>query len=225
VKLYLSSFRLGDHPERLVDLLPASARVAVIANSIDNEDPELRGEKVAAELSGLTELGLYAEELDLRDYSGDSAVSGGQGDSVVSAGSGNELRARLKQYDGVWVRGGNVFVLRVAMAHSGADKILPELIRSEALVYAGYSAGPCVLAPNLRGLELCDDVTQVTGEVIWDGLGVLDHAIVPHLNSPGHPETELLEKVVDLYDRNGVAYLPMRDGQALVVDGPTRELV
>jgi dipeptidase E len=222
VKLYLSSFRLGDHPERLVDLLPASPRVAVIANSIDNEDPELRVAKVAAELTWLTELGLRADELDLRDYSGASAVSG---DSAVSAGSGDELRARLTQYDGVWVCGGNVFVLRVAMAHSGADKILPELIRSEALVYAGYSAGPCVLAPSLRGLELCDDLTQVTGEVIWDGLGVLDHAIVPHLDSPGHPETELLEKVVDLYDRTGVAYLPMRDGQALVVDGPTCELV
>jgi dipeptidase E len=216
VKLYLSSFRLGDHPERLVDLLPASPRVAVIANSIDNEDAELRVANVAAELTWLTEFGLRADELDLRDYSGDSAVA---------AGSGDELRARLTQYDGVWVRGGNVFVLRVAMAHSGADKILPELIRSEALVYAGYSAGPCVLAPSLRGLELCDDPTQVTGEVIWDGLGVLDHAIVPHLDSPGHPETELLEKVVDLYDRTGVAYLPMRDGQALVVDGPTRELV
>jgi dipeptidase E len=231
VKLYLSSFRLGDHPERLVDLLPASPRVAVIANSIDNEDPELRVAKVAAELTWLTELGLRAEELDLRDYSGDSAVSGGwggsagSGDSAVSAGSGDELRARLTQYDGVWVRGGNVFVLRVAMAQSGGDKILPELIRSDTLVYAGYSAGPCVLAPSLRGLELCDDPTQVTGEVIWDGLGVLDHAIVPHLDSPGHPETELLEKVVDLYDRTGVAYLPMRDGQALVVDGPTRELV
>jgi dipeptidase E len=89
VKLYLSSFRLGDHPERLVDLLPASPRVAVIANSIDNEDPELRVAKVAAELTWLAELGLRADELDLRDYSGGSA---GSGDSAVSAGSGDELR-------------------------------------------------------------------------------------------------------------------------------------
>jgi dipeptidase E len=210
VKLYLSSFRLGDHPERLVALLPASPRVAVIANAIDNEPAELRVEKVAAELTWLTGLGLRTEELDLRDHSG---------------GSGDDLSARLTQYDGVWVRGGNVFVLRVALARSGADKILPGLIRSEELVYAGYSAGPCVLAPSIRGLELCDDITQVTGEVIWDGLGVLDHAIVPHLDSPGHPETELLEKVVEFYDRSGVRYLPMRDGQALVIDGESRELV
>ena len=205
MKLYLSSFRLGDHPERLVALLPRSARVAVICNAIDTEEPEIRREKVADEITWLTELGLRADELDLR--------------------VADDLSTRLTQYDGVWVRGGNVFVLRVAMARSGADEILPELIRSEQLVYAGYSAGPCVLAPSLRGLELCDDVTAVDGEAIWDGLGVLDHAIVPHLNSPGHPEMELLEKVQDLYQRTGVPHLAMSDGQALVIDGATRELV
>ncbi|MEV5962487.1 Type 1 glutamine amidotransferase-like domain-containing protein [Kribbella sp. NPDC051952] len=205
MKLYLSSFRLGDHPEHLVALLPPAARVAVICNSIDTEDPAVRREKVADEITWLTDLGLDPRELDLRETT--------------------DLRADLAEYDGVWVRGGNVFVLRAAMARSGADRILPELIRSEQLVYAGYSAGPCVLAPSLRGLELCDDAGAVDGEVRWDGLGVLDHAIVPHLDSPGHPETELLAKVAELYDRTGVPHLKMRDGQALVIDGDRRELV
>jgi dipeptidase E len=202
VKLYLSSFRLGDHPEHLVGLLPPGARVAVVCNSIDAEAPEVRREKVADEITWLTDLGLHPRELDLRETT--------------------DLRADLAAYDGVWVRGGNVFVLRAAMARSGADRILPELIRSEQLVYAGYSAGPCVLAPSLRGLELCDDAE---GEVIWDGLGVLDHAIVPHLDSPGHPETDLLAKVAELYDRTGVPHVKMRDGQALVIDGDRRQLV
>ncbi|MEU4289549.1 Type 1 glutamine amidotransferase-like domain-containing protein [Kribbella sp. NPDC026596] len=205
MKLYLSSFRLGDHPERLVTLLPPQVRVAVIGNSIDNEDAAVRREKVAEEIAWLTDLGLRADELDLR--------------------ATNDLRAELGEYDGVRVRGGNVFVLRIAMASSGADQILPELIRSGELVYAGYSAGPCVLAPSLRGLELCDDTSAVDGDIIWDGLGVLDHAIVPHLDSPGHPETELLAGVAEPYDRTGVAYLPMTDGQALVIDGAHRELV
>jgi len=201
VKLYLSSFRLGDHPEQLLALLPPRARVAVICNSIDAEEPDVRREKVADEITWLTELGLQPVELDLR------------------------TSADFSSYDGVWVRGGNVFVLREAMARSGADQVLPDLIRSEQLVYAGYSAGPCVLAPSLRGLELCDDAGAVDGEVIWDGLGVLDHAIVPHLNSPGHPEMELLEKVAARYDQTNVPYLPMHDGQALVINGNHRELI
>jgi dipeptidase E len=205
MKLYLSSFRLGDHPDRLVALLPRAARVAVICNSIDTEDPDVRREKVADEIAWLAELGLHPDELDLRDVT--------------------DLRVELAGYDGVWVRGGNVFVLRAAMARSGADEVLPELIRSEQLVYAGYSAGPCVLAPSLRGLELCDDAGAVDGEISWDGLGVLDHAIVPHLDSPGHPETELLAKVADLYDRTGVPHVKMTDGQVLVIDGSHRELL
>jgi dipeptidase E len=207
MKLYLSSFRLGDHPERLMALLPPAGRVAVICNSLDAEDPAVRREKVQAEITWLNELGLRPAELDLRDVTGE------------------DLRARLTSYDGVWVRGGNVFVLRAAMALSGADKILPDLIRDEQLVYAGYSAGPCVLAPSLRGLELCDEAEAVDGEIIWDGLGLLDHAILPHLDSPGHPETELLEKVAELYERTGVPHLKLRDGQALVINGPHRELL
>lgn len=202
MKLYLSSFRLGDHPERLVALLPPAARVAVICNSIDAEDPAVRREKVADEITWLTGLGLHAEELDLRDA--------------------GDLRARLTPYDGLWVRGGNVFVLRAAMAKSGADQLLPDLIRDEQLVYAGYSAGACVLAPSLRGLELCDDPTATP---IWDGLGVLDHAFVPHLDSPDHPETDLVAKVAAHYDQTNTPYLPLRDGQALVINGDHRELV
>lgn len=207
MKLYLSSFRLGDHPERMVAMLPPAGRVAVVCNSIDAEDPAVRRDKVADEITWLTELGLSPDELDLR--------------SCV----GEELKARLAEYDGLWVRGGNVFVLRAAMAKSGADQILPELIRDEQIVYAGYSAGPCVLTPSLRGLELVDDADAVDGELIWEGLGVIDHAIVPHLDSPGHPETELVANVAALYDRTGVPYLPMRDGQALLIDGDHRELV
>ena len=92
-------------------------------------------------------------------------------------------------------------------------------------MYAGYSAGACVLAPSLRGLELCDDINQVDGEVLWDGLAVLDEAIVPHLNSPGHPETELVEQVRAHYEQTGVPHLPLQDGQALIINGPTRELL
>jgi dipeptidase E len=69
MRLYLSSFRLGDHPERFVSMVPPPGRVAVICNAIDNE-PEERPEKVAQEIAWLSELGLEPSELDLRDYFG-----------------------------------------------------------------------------------------------------------------------------------------------------------
>jgi dipeptidase E len=54
---------------------------------------------------------------------------------------------------------------------------------------------------------------------IWDGLGVLEYAIVPHVDSPGHPENRALEQVADEYRRTGTPHKTLRDGQVLLLDG------
>jgi dipeptidase E len=86
-----------------------------------------------------------------------------------------------------------------------------------------------VLAPSLRGLELCDPPRQVTeawdAEPLWDGLGILDHAFVPHIDSPGHPETELCGRVAEHYRANGTLHRTLRDGQVLVVDGDRSDII
>jgi dipeptidase E len=197
VRLYLSSFRIGDEPERLLELLGSGRRAAVIANAIDDQDPTARREGVEREVVALAELGLEPQELDLRE------------------------RPDLGGYDLVWLRGGNVFLLRYALAASGADAALLQLLRDDALVYGGYSAGACVLAPRLRGLELVDNPEAVTAtygaEPVWDGLGVLDYAIVPHVDSPGHPETERCNALAEHYRAEGVPHRTLRDGEVLVI--------
>ena len=141
VRMYLSSHRLGDHPEQLLTLLRTPGPVAVIANALDAAPAEIRARGVHDELAALRDLGLTAEELDLRDYFPDH----------------QRLADTLAGYQLVWMRGGNAFVLRYALARSGADQLLAELVRRDALVWAGYSAGCCVLAPSLGGLELMVD--------------------------------------------------------------------
>lgn len=214
--MYLSSFRLGDHPEHLVRLVGARRRVAVIANAIDEDlglGVDHRSQAVQAEVDALAGLGLVADELDLRHYFDDA---GG-------------LEAALGPYDALWVRGGNTFMLRHALRRSGGDDLVVDRVRRDAIVYAGYSAGPCVLAPSLRGLEDCDDPEAVVrtydAPVVWSGLGLLEHAIVPHIDSPGHPETDLVAVVARHYREQGVPHTTLRDGQALVVDGDVTTLV
>lgn len=210
MRLYLSSFRLGDQSDVLVELVRRTERrlaVAVIANACDVGERARRAEAVALELVALTGLGLEPFEIDLRDYDATS----------------NALARDLADCGAMWVRGGNVFTLRHAMATSGADTVIPQLIADDALVYAGYSAGGCALAPSLRGLEHCDPTAEVRelygADPTWDGLGVLDRAFVPHLDSPGHPETVLLGEVAAAYRRDDVPFWGLRDGQVLLVDG------
>ncbi len=203
MRLYLSSFRLGDHPEQLVRLAGAGGRAAVIANAMDGATEAVRRQSVELELRELAGLGFTAGEVDLRGYFGDPAG----------------LRAVLAGHDLLWVRGGNTFMLRYALHRSG-DEVLPGLLAGDALAYGGYSAGACVLAPSLRGLEAVDDAGEVTSTYqtapVWDGLGVLDYAIVPHCQSE-HPESAGCDAVAARYRAEGVEHRALRDGQALVI--------
>ncbi|MFJ3581783.1 Type 1 glutamine amidotransferase-like domain-containing protein [Streptomyces sp. NPDC090127] len=211
MRMYLSSWRTGDHPDQLLALLGSSgrpARVAVIANAVDALPAAEREAAVEREIDALTALGLEPVELDLRTFFDQSP---------------DQVAAVLERFPMVWVRGGNVFVLRHALARSGADRALVELVQRDALVYAGYSAGACVLAPALHGLEPCDDpdavATAYHASTRWDGLALLDYVVVPHIDSPGHPETEILGTVAAHYRARGVAHRTLRDGQAIVITG------
>jgi dipeptidase E len=205
---------MGDHPEHLLALAGTDGRRAVaIANALDAASPEVRRAGGELELAALADLGLDAVELDLRDYFGQE----------------QRLRRDLAGVAVVWLRGGNVFMLRYALHRSGADAVFRDLLAADALVYAGYSAGPCVLSPSLRGLELVDDAGAVTraygAPPLWDGLALLDEAFVPHYRSPGHPETAAIDQVVARYRAEGVAYRTLHDGQALLVNGPDTVIV
>jgi len=126
VRLYLSSFRTGDHPEHLVALIGRDGRRSVvIANAMDDAPPDVRRAGVDRELAALADLGVSAAELDLRDY----------------ADQQGRLRQDLAGVCLAWLRGGNTFMLRYALLRSGADDLFRELLAADALVYAGYSAG------------------------------------------------------------------------------------
>ena len=214
MRLYLSSFRMGDHPEHLKALAGQDGRRGVvIANAMDDAPPDVRRAGVELELAALADLGLDAIELDLRDY----------------FTAGQRLRRDLAGAGLAWLRGGNVFMLRYALYRSGAGAVFREMLAADSLVYAGYSAGACVLSPSLRGLELVDDADAVTraygARPVWDGLALLDEAFIPHYRSPGHPETAAIERVVARYRAEGVAYRTLHDGQALLVNGPSTAVV
>lgn len=213
--MYLSSWRTGDHPEELLALLdaPGADEVAVIANAVDALPGAQRRVAVEHEISALTGLGLRPVELDLRAF--------------FDQPPGRTATA-LGRFPMVWVRGGNVFVLRHALARSGADQALIELLRQDAIVYGGYSAGACVLAPDLRMLDQCDDPQAVNAAygvpARFDGLALLDYAVLPHIDSPGHPETEILGTIADQYRAQGIDHRTLRDGQALVINGTSTRL-
>jgi len=204
---------MGDHPEHLAAVGGNGRKAVVIANALDEAPADVRRSGVERELAALADLGFDAIELDLRDFFGQE----------------QHLRRDLAGVDLAWLRGGNVFMLRFALFRSAGDVVFRDLLAEDALVYAGYSAGACVLSSTLRGLEVVDDagaVMRIYGsEPVWDGLALLKEAFLPHYQSPGHPETAAVDLVAARYQAEGVGYRPLRDGQALLINGVDTEIV
>jgi dipeptidase E len=210
MKLYLSSYKLGNTPQDLASLVGENKRIAIISNSRDfSTDTARRQASIQKESDDLSALGLQPEELDLRDYYSQP----------------EKLEARLSEVGGVWVLGGNTFVLRKAYEKSGMDEWVLRH-RDDEFVYAGYSAGICVLAPSFKGLELVDDPEVAKNlfneDVVWEGLGLLDYLPVPHYKSD-HPESAMIDNVVTYLQKESLPYRTLRDGDVIVVDGTQDE--
>lgn len=207
MKLYLSSYKLGEETETLQKWLASSAkRVGYVPNAFDftGMPPENRVKHMDFDMNELKVLGLNVEVLDLRDYFGKK----------------DALREKLAGLDMLWVSGGNTFVLRQAMRLSGFDELVGKLAEREDFVYGGYSAGCCVLSPTLKGLQIVDDPNNFPyslKEPIWEGLGLIDYAFLPHFDS-NHPESEDISKEVAYCTENDIPFKTVRDGEVIFAD-------
>lgn len=212
MRLYLSSYRNGNKPEALLKLLGNGRRTALIFNAVDSKTGDDRAADLIRESERLQSIGLEPTEVDLRDY----------------FGKPDELKTVLSGFDLIWVRGGNVFILRRAFRQSGADTVIAELLKDDAVVYGGYSAGVDILQPHLHGIELVDDPNLVPEgydkEIIWDCLGILPYCVAPHYKSD-HPESADVDKTVEYYIDNHIPFVAMRDGEAIVIDGTQQHFV
>lgn len=211
MRLYLSSFRIGDHPQVLRELVDRSRpegprRAVLVGAALDGLAEPVRAERMADEAQRLADQGFEVTELDLRDP--------GQLAGMPELLAGADL---------LWLRGGNAFVLSHQLRASGLDGLILAALDADQLVVGGYSAGPCVLGPSLLGIELCDDPSEVprtfgvpAGHAC---LGVLPTHVVPHIDTPGHPESAALDQVLAGHRIAGRPAIGLRDGDVLVVDG------
>ena len=201
MRLYLSSERVGSTPEDLISLFDDGRRIALIANGSYLDDLAKQRERVASDLAELRGIGLDAAELDLRDYFGQPL----------------RLRSELERFDGLWVLGGNVLVLRTAFRESGADQIVRDRLAEDTLVYAGYSAGACLLGPRYPLLdELFVQLPGYPEELDTTGLDVVPFAISPHYGAGSGSAGAT--RVTDYYIEHHIPFIALRDGQAIVID-------
>lgn len=209
MRLFLSSFRMSDRFDRLLEMAGPGARCAVISNAVDFIPPDAQRayrERIFDPVAHFRDHGVEAHDLDLRDHFWNPAG----------------LEAALAGVQVVWAVGGNSFLLRRAMRQSGFDQILARRLAEDSLVYGGWSAGAVVAGSTLRGIELMDEPQVVMPgydpEPVWEGLGLVDYVVVPHFGSD-HPEAEAAGRAAAHLAAQAFPHRTLRDGEAIIVDG------
>ncbi len=206
MKFYLSSYRIGNKPEKLQEFFSPNRNVGFISNALDSwlDAPARKQKHINDDIASLTELGLTVELIDLRDYFGKQSL----------------LEKKLKELGGLWISGGNVFVLRQAMKLSGLDQILINC-KDDGFVYGGYSAAGCVLSAHLEPYKIADDPNDRPypglQETIWEGLDLIDFVFLPHFDSD-HPESQDIQKEVLYCTERNLPFKTLRDGDVLIID-------
>jgi dipeptidase E len=216
VRLFLSSYRAGNYPEKLLGLFGRGSRVAVVANAKDYKSPHEREIKVQEVLDFFSELGLRPAEIDLRKYF-TSQVNWEQ---------------ELNKYTAVWLAGGNVFLLRRALRYSGLDIFLGNKVRRNEIIMGGESAGAIIMGPTLMHSEMESEDHEDSPayvpdgyqkEVVWSGLNFISYIPVPHYRDLEYGNE--IDEYIRRLDQNSLPHKELTNDQAIIINGSKEEFL
>ena len=117
----------------------------------------------------------------------------------------------LKNFDVIYINGGNTFYLLYHLKKSGADKILKEI--SDSTILVGTSAGAVVLGPDIKIAAEFDDERNVIGLKDFSALNLTDIIVIPHYRE------ELENDIKDFEKENNCKVTRLKDGQAISIVG------
>lgn len=132
----------------------------------------------------------------------------------ISTATSDEISAKLKGNDFIYVTGGNTFFLLQELKRTGADKILIEEVNAGKL-YIGESAGAIVTSPSIEYVKGMDSVKKAPDLVCFDALGLVEFYTVPHyINAPFK---KITQKIVDDYSST-LNLSPISNNDAILVE-------
>jgi len=124
--------------------------------------------------------------------------------------------SEVRNYDVIYVCGGNSFFLLKKVRESGFDEIIKEFVKNNKL-YFGVSAGSLLVCPDISIASPCDEndvgITDLTG------LNLIDVIVSPHYCEK---ERQLIE---DFRKKSKIQVIPLTDNQALLVLNNSQKII
>jgi dipeptidase E len=132
--------------------------------------------------------------------------------------------SELNKYDGIFIGGGNTFVLLSALWHHGWVSTIRKAV-SKGIPYMGTSAGTNVATVDIRTTNDMPVVYPPT----FEALGLVNFNINPHYLDPVENSTHMGEtretRINEFHIYNENPVLGLREGSALRVNGNQIELL
>lgn len=214
MRLFLSSQNLGNYADVAVKLAGKNKKALFFKNAQDDLPPTERNFSTPEKKKMFESAGFEFEEIDLRDY----------------FGKADKLEKKILEAGSVWSSGGNSFILRRTMQASGLDKILIKLLNEDKIMYGGWSAGACVTAPSLHGIEHGDrpqpDIVPdnyPNKETVWEGLNLVPFMVVPHFGSIRFGKSA--SDSARYLDKHHIENRKLKDGQVIIINGNKEEFL
>ena len=113
--------------------------------------------------------------------------------------------------DAIHLSGGDTFYFLHWLRRRGMLSVLQRYVADGGLLI-GVSAGAILMTANI-GISTNYGDTPLAGDPDWTGLGLVDFAFVPHLDS--HPDG--IKTMQEYADRHQVTVYGCRDGDGLIV--------
>jgi len=118
---------------------------------------------------------------------------------------------KLKEYDVIYINGGNPFYLLYYLKKTGADAIIKQC--AEKTIIVGISGGGVVLGPNINIVDNLDSKLNMVGLEDLAGLALTDIIIYPHY------QEDIEKKIKNFEEKYNCRVTRLTDKQALMVVG------
>ncbi len=131
-----------------------------------------------------------------------------------------QLRKDLKNFDIIYLSGGNVFYLLQEANKCGLKNIVKDHLK-QGKIYAGGSAGAAIAGPSLEPLQTIDDPQKAPELKDYTAFGLVDFIVLPHFDYGKY--NVKYQSVLKQYKQ--FKFQPLNNDQAIFVSGDKTRLL
>lgn len=135
-------------------------------------------------------------------------------DYTITSKNTEQLQTDLKDFDHIYLSGGDTVHLMEESLKSGFHSVVKDLVQSQGKTYISTSAGSVITAPNIHAYYFEEGNPEVN-----QGFGFVNFWIVPHWGSEDFKDRYLKHRMQIAYRQNEFPYILLADNQYLFVEG------